>query len=392
MKKSLINPKTNLLSRLNTIIPQVFLCFLSLLLFTSCSEEKIEQQNATWEKEFSNLVTIDFMSQLDDGTNLIYGDGQLFAVDIYGKTQWIKQPFQEMNLSYFKHTNLNQLVVGGTDVESNPHSVFIGLYSFDGNKIWTTKVVENSEDVWPIAVAEIPQNRYAIATIAYNGQIQWAFNIHILNNDGSIIDTVPITASESGSYVRDIWLTTNQKVFVQQVDKESLKHTIYLMEYDGTILFSKSYNSNLIDALLTNMYEDAHSYLLMGFKNEKGWAIRINKSGILEWDYEFYDGDGNRCEFISAISSVNKDGYTFVGKKVEDASHENIWLFSLNYEGVGDLTSSKYFKQTDKRTIGKCISTTSDKKYLIGGESQVVDKSIVDGYLSKVNPDGSMDQ
>lgn len=201
------------------------LSFGLLFIFPSCSEQNAEPQKTSWERAFSYYSTIDFVGQMPDGTSLVYGDGRLFAVDNYGKSQWVTKPFQNMSVTWIKQTDQNNLLVGGTDWVDDPPSAIIGLYSSEGIKIWKTKVIQMEDNVWPISIAKVSNDNYAIATIKFDGSKPWAFTIHVLDESGNLNETYDIVSAENGSTVRDVWLTSDRKIFVQQMNSKVTART-----------------------------------------------------------------------------------------------------------------------------------------------------------------------
>lgn len=93
--------------------------------------------------------------------------------------------------------------------------------------------------------------------------------------------------------------------------------------------------------------ETRNGYVLAGYKdrvglnNIRGWAVKVNKSGEVEWQHTY--AQENRNSRLVSVAETN-NGYVFVGRSVDDTNpfaSSDLWVVRTDSDG-GEISSKNY--------------------------------------------------
>ena len=169
----------------------------------------------------------------------------------------------------------------------------------------------------------------------------------------------------------------------------------FTINWDNTI--GGGDTDELYDMVLTN----DGGYILAGISNSDsgndksqdnfggtdGWVVKIDATGMVEWDTAF--GDDN-YERIHSISQTADGGYIFNGFGVgpdDSRGYGDYWVVRLN--ASGQVTWDSLYG-TDARETGVSIMQTSDNGYIVGGTRKAEDFSYVDLWVFKIDDSGEV--
>ena len=157
---------------------------------------------------------------------------------------------------------------------------------------------------------------------------------------------------------------------------------------EGTTQWDKTFGGRDYDRAESVIQTSDGGYALAGWTRSKGagsydmWLVKVNSSGILQWDKTF---GGRFDEAARSVIQTSDGGYAVVGYTAsKGAGIFSMWLVKVNSSGI--LQWDKTFGGT---SLANSVIQTSDGGYALAGYTSSKGAGNDDMWLVKVNSDGT---
>lgn len=209
-----------------------------------------------------------------------------------------------------------------------------------------------------------------------------------LDKDGNLLWTKYYGSANSENGFCLNTTTDKNLVFVgEQLTATSTDIVIYKVDTSGTVIWNKTYSTTLNESANYIEQTSDGGYIIAGSQNDSlGYfdlfILKLNSSGDYQWHKTF---GPDRNEYAKMIHAV-KDGYILIGDMGDSLNSYDVIVYKL--DSLGNKVWAKSYG--DSLVNGsQGLITTSDGNYLLYGETEPAQGERFDGYLEKIDANGT---
>jgi len=204
-----------------------------------------------------------------------------------------------------------------------------------------------------------------------------------INEDGGIIWEKKYNCSiedETTSTANSLFVTDTGYIIGGSVESGDIDYCLTKTDFDGNLLWSKSYGGNGIDNLSSIIQTNDNNYLLGGsstsndenvannYGGQDIWIVKTNTEGEILWEKN-YGGSSN--DELKSILKLNDGNFILAGNTFSsdfDVSNHNgssdFWLVKISPNG--DILWEKAYGSEDNETL-EDIKQTPDNGFIMVG-------------------------
>ncbi|MCH8903389.1 MAG: T9SS type A sorting domain-containing protein [Bacteroidetes bacterium] len=304
----------------------------------------------------------------------------LVKIDLNGDTIWTKSyQFNGSNVNYIydcASTNDNGFILCGFNIDtpSNKTDLYIIKTDQQGNLLW--------------------EQTYGGVAWEYANSIQET-------SDGGFILTGVVSKT-----IFDTVVYTERRLLVMKLDSTGNKvWDQYFDYYDFTSSTSSYVHENVYgEYIVTSGYSPGGYLINMDSMSVKGYAIKLNSSGNVVWQYSYFDtinywvdpfsGDTSitsYCSLGEVAVGLTDGSFVTVGESLTDSGYYG-WLVKIDNSGKL-LWKHRFYKwQLKEDNIFKDIQSTPDGGFIICGDASKNSQGLGgnDFWLIKVDSFGCL--
>ncbi len=243
-----------------------------------------------------------------------------------------------------------------------------------------------------------------IVKIDSNGTIEWEQTYGGSNRTDylkSIIQT------SDGGYILG-GVTASNDGDVQSGNQGGVDSWIVKIDSSGIIEWEQTYGGSKWEYLSSIILTSDGGYLLggetgsqdIGFQFGNCWIVKIDSSGIIEWEQTY---GGSKWEYLSSIIPTSDGGYLLGGGTesndgdVQSGNHgnEDYWVVKIDSSGI--IEWEQTYGGTDQEHLFFTIPA-SDGGYLLGGGTKSNDGDVQSGnhgdsdyWIVKIDSTGTIE-
>ena len=229
-----------------------------------------------------------------------------------------------------------------------------------------------------------------LVKITSTGSIQWE-KTYGGSKDDKLESVQP---ASDGGYILGGW-TESSDGDIKSGIKGYDDYWIIKVDGLGTIEWEKSYGGTRYEQLQSVLSTPDGGYLLAGWSDSsdgdihsgnKGyidvWVVKINGSGVIEWEKTYGGGSDDRLEsvgftsdggYLLGVNTLSNDGDVQSGNK----GSYDIWMIKINEKGT--IQWEKTFGGSYDDQL-QSVQSKSDGGFVIGGTTNSIDGDIRSGY------------
>ncbi|MBN2159632.1 MAG: hypothetical protein JW807_09565 [Spirochaetes bacterium] len=132
-------------------------------------------------------------------------------------------------------------------------------------------------------------------------------------------------------------------------------------------------------------------YIAGGEKDMDFWVMKLNSSGVVQWEQMFARGAKGELETLYSIRQTGDGGYITAGlyREVPDADSfsSDIWILKIDKTGAAEWD---YLYDLAEADFTYSILQTGDGGYMfVGGSRWEYDEALLSSWAIKLSPDGT---
>jgi len=311
-----------------------------------------------WQKTYdgNNIDTVYSIRQTDDGgyiaagTTTSFGTGQsdvwVLKLSPDGAVIWQKTYGGAGNeIAY----SIRQGSDGGYIVAGNADS-----FAPKSSEIWILKLKANGEPSW--------EKTYG------GNKDDYAASVEETSDGGYIV------AGKSYSFIPGY----------------GYEFWILKLDQDGNTVWQKTFGNSSKNAEARSIQQTSDGgYIVAGdtFDNSRlAWVFKLTPDGSISWE-KTYGGD--KSDYAHSIQQTSDGGYIVAGRTNSFGSgQEDAWVLKL--DSGGNMSWQRTYGGSNDDNANS-IQQTTDGGYVVAGSTQTFGIGILDSWILKLKPDGTID-
>ena len=221
-----------------------------------------------------------------------------------------------------------------------------------------------------------------------------------LDSDGNI-DWGNIQGGTGGDYASSIQQTSDGGYIVagdtDSFGAGGSDFWIVKIDSDGSVDWQNTYGGAGDEFAYSIQQTSDGGYIVAGFTDSFGaggydiWVLKLDAAGAADWQ-KAYGGTGNEYVFYSSIQQTSEGGYIVGGITFSlGAGNADFWALKLDSSGIVEWQNTYGGTEYD---YGQGIRQTSDGGYVFSGDSNSfhpLSDSNYDWLILKLQSDGDID-
>jgi len=250
-------------------------------------------------------------------------------------------------------------------------------------------MVQTSDGGYALAGATLSfgesPNDFWLIKVDANGNMEWHKTYGVAGNNATMFRAVSLVQTSDGGYaiaggngsmgelaLFDFWLVKTDS--------------------SGNLEWSKTYGRGDMDVAYSVIQTIDGGYALAGETGTFGtefpdfWLVKTDASGNMEWNQTYGGWD---TEVAYSMVQTSDGGYALAGKTSSfGADIPNFWL--VKTDSSGNMQWNKTYEGNGQETAYSMVQT-SDRGYILAGETRPSGKGIYDFWLVKIDSSGTME-